>query len=101
TVDNLEARMWVNRYCWMTGTPLINTGVGGLKGNVSVLHPPHSACLECSWSDIQYATIDEKYSCLKIGLDAFEPKIPMVITSAAVVGGIAAQEAVRIISESP
>ena len=97
TVDNLEARMWVNRYCWMTGIPLINTGVGGLSGNVSVFFPPESACLECLWSDTQYDNVNERYSCLKVGIDSLEPKIPMVISSAAIIGGIAAQEAVRIL----
>lgn len=100
TVDNLEARMWVNRYCWLCETPLVDTGVSGLDGNVSVYFPRETSCLECSWSKAHYDQIAEKFSCLKVGLDSIEPKIPMVITSAAVIGGIAAQEVVRVVSDS-
>ena len=97
TVDNLEARMWVNRYCWLNNTPLIDTGIDGLVGNVFVMIPPFESCLECDWSTREYQRLAEKYSCSKIGLALEERKIPMVITSAAVIGGIAAQESIRIL----
>ncbi|MBI1928630.1 ThiF family adenylyltransferase [Candidatus Poribacteria bacterium] len=97
TVDNLEARMWVNRYCWLNNTPLIDTGIDGLVGNVFVMIPPFESCLECDWSTREYQRLAEKYSCSKIGLALEERKIPMVITSASVIGGIAAQESIRIL----
>lgn len=97
TVDNLEARMWVNRYCWLNNTPLIDTGIGELRGNVFVMVPPFESCIECGWSTREYQRLVEKHSCSKIGLALEEPKIPMVITSAAVIGGISAQESIRIL----
>ncbi|MGH2560154.1 MAG: ThiF family adenylyltransferase [Thermomicrobiales bacterium] len=99
TVDNLEARMWVNRYCWLSQTPLIDTGVHGLLGNISVMAPPAPVCLECGWSLDAYRRLAERFSCLKIGLDPNDPKIPMVITSAAVIGGLAAQECVGLLHD--
>ncbi|MGH2531800.1 MAG: ThiF family adenylyltransferase [Thermomicrobiales bacterium] len=99
TVDNLEARMWVNRYCWLSQTPLIDTGVHGLLGNISVMVPPAPACLECGWSLDAYRRLAERFSCLRIGLDPNDPKIPMVITSAAVIGGLAAQECVGLLHD--
>lgn len=99
TVDNLEARMWVNRYCWLNGTALVDTGVHGLLGNVFVMNPPRSACVECAWTPLAYQRLSEKYSCLKLGLQPTEAKVPMVITSASTIGGVAAQECVRLLHD--
>lgn len=99
TVDNLEARMWVNRYCWINKTPVIDTGVGGLNGNVFVAMPAAGPCIECTWNERDYQRLFEKYQCLRIGLALAEFKIPMVITSAAIIGGIAVQECVRMLHE--
>ncbi|TAF91710.1 MAG: ThiF family adenylyltransferase [Oscillatoriales cyanobacterium] len=98
-VDNLEARMWVNRYCWLNQILLIDTGIDSLLGNVFVMAPPLGSCLECGWYMADYRRLSEKYSCLKIGLVSEEPKIPMVITTAAVIAGIATQECVRLLHE--
>lgn len=97
TVDNLEARLWVNRYCLLSSVPLIDTGIDGLIGNVFIMVPPSAPCLECNWKKFEYQRLAEKYSCSKLGLLLNEKKIPMVITSAAIIGGIAAQEAVKIL----
>ncbi len=97
TVDNLSARMWVNRYCRRAGVPLVNTGIEGWVGNVFTIDPSSGVCLECSWTSKEYQLLGKKYSCSKIGLAFSERKIPMVITSAAMVGGIAAQEVVKIL----
>lgn len=95
TVDNLEARMIVNRYCWQNNIPLINTGINGQRGDVFMSLPPHGGCIECSWQARDYQRLSEKYSCLKLGLVSEDQKIPMVITTAAVIGGIAVQECVH------
>ncbi|MEN3335191.1 MAG: molybdopterin-synthase adenylyltransferase [Blastocatellia bacterium] len=97
TVDNLEARLWVNRYCWLNGVPLIDTGIEGLIGNVFVSIPPYKSCIECGWGKREYQRLSDKYSCLKRGLDEEVRKIPMVITTAALIGGIASQECVAIL----
>jgi len=96
-VDNLEARMYVNRYCWFNDIPVINIGIEGLHGNFSLSIPPHDACIECSWHKNDYQKLSEKYSCLKIGLDYIDRKIPMVITTAAVLSGMAVQECVNFL----
>ncbi|MCX5799944.1 MAG: ThiF family adenylyltransferase [Candidatus Eisenbacteria bacterium] len=96
TVDNLEARLWVNRYCRLHGTPLVDTGIGGLVSSVFVA-TPSGACIECSWTKREYQQLWERHSCSKIGMLPDEPKIPMVITSGAIAGGIAAQECIKIL----
>lgn len=95
TVDNLEARMHVNRYCWQNAIPLIDTGMAGQHGDVFMSLPPNGGCIECSWRISDYQRLSEKYSCLKLGRDSDERKIPMVITTGAVIGGIAVQECIR------
>lgn len=97
TVDNLEARMWVNRYCLLTDVPLIDTGIEGLTGNVFVRNNGKKFCLECGWNEENYKKLSEKYSCLKIGLNLKSNTIPMVITTAAIIGGFATQECIRIL----
>jgi len=97
TVDNMEARMYINRYCNMWNIPLINGGLDGLVCEVQVIQPPQTACYECTFSAQDYATIKEKYSC--DGLMKSDPagKIAMVITSAAIGAGLMSQEAVKLL----
>lgn len=97
TVDNIEARMWVNRYCLLVDTPLIDTGIEGLLGNIFVREKNDNHCLECRWDKEIYRRLSEKYSCLKIGLDNEFYTIPMVITTASIIGGLAVQECIRIL----
>ena len=97
TVDNLEARMYINRYCYMWKTPLIDGGLNGLICTTQVIIPPKTACYECTFSKQDYMTIKNRYSCDGLRRDAPEGKIAMVITSAAVGAGIMTQEAVKIL----
>ncbi len=96
-VDNREARMHINRYCYMWSIPLINGGLDGLICSVQVIIPPETACYECTFSELDYNIIKNKYSCYGFMRNAPEGKIPMVITSSAIAGGIMAQEAVKIL----
>ncbi len=97
TVDNREARLCINKYCYIWSVPLINGGLDGLSCSVQVIIPPHTACYECTFTDHDYENIRKKYSCSGFKRDVPEGKIPMVITSAAIAGGIIVQEAVKII----
>jgi molybdopterin/thiamine biosynthesis adenylyltransferase len=97
TVDNLEARMYINRYCYMWNTPLIDGGLNGLVCTVQVILPPKTACYECTFSKQDYMTIKNRYSCDGLRRDAPEGKIAMVITSAAIGAGIMTQEAVKVL----
>lgn len=96
-VDNLEARRWVNQYCYQARRPLIDTGVGGWIGNVFVTAPQAGVCLECRWTPRQYDALQQRYSCSEIGLAFDEPKIPMMVAPASIVGGVAAQEVIKIL----
>ena len=97
TVDNLEARMYINRYCSMWNIPLIDGGLNGLICTTQVIIPPKTACYECTFSKQDYMTIKNRYSCDGLRRDAPEGKIAMVITSAAIGAGIMTQEAVKVL----
>jgi adenylyltransferase/sulfurtransferase len=95
TVDNREARMYINKYCSLWSTPLINGGLDGLVCSVQVIRSPETACYECTFSQTDYDLIRTKYGCYGLMRNAPEGKIPMVITSASIAAGIMTQEAVK------
>ncbi|MBV8488154.1 MAG: ThiF family adenylyltransferase, partial [Planctomycetaceae bacterium] len=62
-LDNREARLWVNRQCWKTGTPWIDAGIQEIQGVVKVFVPPDSACYECAMTARDYQLLNLRYSC--------------------------------------
>ena len=57
-LDNREARLWVNRQCWKTGTPWIDAGIQEIQGVVKVFVPPDSACYECAMTERDYQLLN-------------------------------------------
>ena len=97
-LDNREARIYVNKYCYMTGTPWIDAGIQGLRGRVMVINPPDSSCYECTFSEQDYMLLSIKYSCPGLPVeDLIEGKVPMVATTASVIAGIQVQEALQLL----
>lgn len=97
-LDNREARLAVNRACWKVGVPWIDGGIQELSGTVKVFVPPDSACYECTMSPRDYELLNIRYSCpLLKREDIIMGKIPTVSTISSVIGGIQAQEAIKLI----
>ena len=46
-LDNLEARLALNRHALEAGLPLVHGGVWGWEGRIALFHPPHTPCLAC------------------------------------------------------
>ena len=46
-LDNFPARRSLNAASVKRGIPLIHAGVEGLRGQITVFHPPQYACLNC------------------------------------------------------
>lgn len=46
-LDNLETRFVLNRFCVERSVPLFHAGVRGFYGQVMLVKPPESPCLEC------------------------------------------------------
>lgn len=50
-VDNLETRLAVNAACHRLGLPLIDGGVDGFHGSMTLVVPEKTACLACLYGD--------------------------------------------------
>lgn len=96
-LDNREARMYLNRYCYLVRRPLVDGALEGLSGEVKVVIPPTTSCLECAFDDLSYKLIAEKYSCSGAKFTQAKEVIPMVIHTSAIIAGIQVQEAVKIL----
>ncbi|VEU23114.1 DEKNAAC104278 [Brettanomyces naardenensis] len=46
-LDNLEARMYVNKVCLFTKVPLMESGTTGLQGQVQPIYPYLTECFAC------------------------------------------------------
>jgi len=46
-LDNFQTRYILNNYAVKTGLPLVHAGVNGFCGQITFIHPPHTACLAC------------------------------------------------------
>lgn len=55
-VDNLLARVALNRACVKCGKPLINGGVNGMYGSLQIVEPGKTACLSCLLGEKQKQT---------------------------------------------
>lgn len=97
-LDNREARMYVNQACWKTATPWIDGAIEGLMGVVRVFIPPETACYECTMSERDHQLVSARRSCALLSREEMlEGKVPTNATSASVIGGIEAQEAVKLL----
>ncbi len=101
-LDNREARLWVNRMCWKTGTPWIDGGIQEINGVAKVFRPPDGSCYECAMTDNDYRLISLRYSCpLLRQEDILQGKVPTAPTIASIVGGIQVQEALKLLHDIP
>ncbi len=50
-LDTLDARFVLNRACIALGIPMVYGAVSGFTGQLSLIHPPTTPCLECFISD--------------------------------------------------
>ena len=101
-LDNREARLWVNRSCWKVSTPWVDGGIQELNGVVQVFTPPESPCYECGMTENDYRLINLRYSCpLLRQEDLTAGRVPTVPTIASLIGGLQAQEALKLIHGIP
>ena len=98
-LDTFEARRWLNSMCVHLNKPLVHGGLFGWWGNVQVIIPHETPCLEC-----QPLIPKERLqkACTLPGearkKEEEEKEIfPMISTTTTVVGGIQAQETLKLI----
>ena len=97
-LDNREARLFVNQACWKAGTPWIDGAIEGLMGVVRVFVPPDSACYECTMNDRDRELVANRRACSLLTRDEMlVGRVPTTGTSASVVAGMQAQEAIKLL----
>ena len=101
-LDNREARLWVNRQCWKTGTPWIDAGIQEIQGVVKVFVPPDSACYECAMTERDYQLLNRRYSCPLLSRDEIlAGKVPTAPTIASMMAALQVQEALKLLHGMP
>lgn len=99
-LDNREARLSINRFCWAIGKPWVDGAIQELMGIVRVFWPGQGACYECTLTDVDYQLINLRYSCpLLARQNILQGKVPTTPTSASIVAAFQTQEALKLIHE--
>jgi len=97
-LDNLAARSQVGLSCALAGIPFLDGGMWALGGEVRWFLPDNGPCFECTLTDDDRQRAYERRSCTGLrseGIASFDQRVPTTVSTAAVIGGILAQEAVR------
>ncbi|QHI36424.1 Molybdopterin-synthase adenylyltransferase [Kordia antarctica] len=97
-LDNVEARMSINKQCWLAKTPWIDSGMYELGMRVEFYNPPQEPCYQCNLTPQQMQNANKRYSCDQAKLKAFdEEKMPTTQITSAIVSGIQVQEAIKFL----
>jgi molybdopterin/thiamine biosynthesis adenylyltransferase/DNA-binding transcriptional regulator YhcF (GntR family) len=97
-LDNREARLAVNRYCYWLNKPWVDGAIQELLGLVRVFKPGDGACYECTLTEQARREMSMRYSCpLLARANLLLGKVPTTPTIASIVGAMQSQEALKII----
>ena len=97
-LDNREARLFLNGACWKTGTPWIDGAIEGLMGVMRTFVPPDSADYESTMSRDEHELLARRRACTLLTREELESgKVPTTATTASVVAGLQAQEAIKLL----
>lgn len=99
-LDSRESRRVVNELAFRLGLPWIDTGVepDGRLVRLSVFVPSeHGACLECSWDERHYATLEHRYPCQRRRREPAATNAPASL--GALAAALAASECDKLLCE--
>lgn len=94
-LDNIQARIDINRYCYQTNTPLIDAGLRHLDGDVKVLGNGFDVCLDCTFTDALRQAAWRRFSCLKLRVKQETATLPTAPTIASIMAGFQVQIAMK------
>ncbi|MFA9404769.1 MAG: ThiF family adenylyltransferase [Anaerolineales bacterium] len=101
-LDNREARLAVNRYCYWLGKSWVDGAIQELLGLVRVFIPGEGACYECTLTEQARREMSLRYSCpLLARANILLGKVPTTPTIASIIGAMQSQEALKIIHDLP
>ncbi|HLV79393.1 MAG TPA: ThiF family adenylyltransferase, partial [Chthonomonadaceae bacterium] len=102
-LDSRVSRIYVNEAAWRLNTPWIDAGVlaSEMLARVDVFLPaPNAPCIECSWGEQHYATMEVRHPCLK-GLAASTAATHAPAHLGALAASLQAAECHRLLREPP
>lgn len=100
-IDNIQARIDVNRYCYQTGTLFIDAGLRKLDGDVKVFAPPYEVCFDCTITQYLRNEAWQRFSCLKLRTREEEGvTIPTSPTISSIMAGWQVQIAVKYLHDA-
>jgi adenylyltransferase/sulfurtransferase len=101
-LDNREARLAVNRFCYWVNKPWVDGAIQELLGLVRVFVPGTGACYECTLTEQALRDLSMRYSCpLLARQNILLGKVPTTPTIASIIGGMQSQEALKLINGMP
>lgn len=101
-LDNREARLAVNRFCYWVNKPWVDGAIQELLGLVRVFVPGRGACYECTLTELALRDLSMRYSCpLLARQNILLGKVPTTPTIASIIGGMQSQEALKLINDMP
>lgn len=101
-LDNREARLAVNRFCYWMGKPWVDGAIQELLGLVRVFVPGEGACYECTLTEQARRDLALRYSCPLLAREnILLGKVPTTPTIASIIGAMQAQEALKLIHGLP
>ena len=97
-LDNREARLAVNRFCYWMNKPWVDGAIQELLGLMRVFVPGEGACYECTLTEQALRDLSIRYSCqLLARQNVLLGKVPTTPTIASIIGGMQSQEALKLI----
>ena len=101
-LDNREARLAVNRFCYWMNKPWVDGAIQELLGLARVFVPGQGACYECTLTEQAIRDLSLRYSCpLLARQNIMLGKVPTTPTIASIIGGIQSQETLKLINGMP
>ena len=101
-LDNREARLALNRFCYWMNKPWVDGAIQELLGLARVFVPGQGACYECTLTEQAIRDLSLRYSCpLLARQNVLLGKVPTTPTIASIIGGIQSQEALKLIHNMP
>ncbi|MBN1303684.1 MAG: ThiF family adenylyltransferase [Anaerolineales bacterium] len=101
-LDNREARLAVNRFCYWMDKPWVDGAIQELLGLMRVFIPGEGACYECTLTEQALRDLSLRYSCqLLARKNVLLGKVPTTPTIASIIGGMQSQEALKLIHDMP
>lgn len=100
-LDNIQARIDVNRSCYLTNTLYIDAGLRKIDGDVKVFGPPYDICLDCGMTQRLRDEAWRRFSCLKLRTRVAMPTAPTAPTISSIMAGFQVQIGIKYLHEAP